>query len=416
MPFTRPDHTPAGPVPTQRLRRALNTPLLTLYGLGVTVGAGIYVLVGATAAQAGPHAPVSFLIAAFVVAFTAFSYAELSTRYPVSAGEAAYVAAGFGDRAAWLTVAVGLAVALSGMVSAAAVAIGAASYLHDLTALPRDLLMLGVVATMGGIALWGIAQSVAVAAVITVIEISGLLLVIFWGLFVAEHAGVALADLRPPPIGPQWVGIGAASLLAFFAFVGFEDMANVAEEVRDPIRALPRAILWTLVMATVLYVGTTVAVLLAVPLARLSGSAAPLLLVFETAPQGLRQSFSVIAVVATINGVLIQMIMASRVLFGLADRGHLPAPLAMVSERTRTPVVATLTVVAAIVGLAWLLPIDALAERTSQIVLTVFVLVNAALIRLKLRAPPVAECFRVPLFVPVMGMATSVMLFGFAFL
>ena len=109
----------------ERLKRVLTTPLVTLYGLGVTVGAGIYVLVGATAAEAGPFAPISFLIAAIVVAFTAFSYAELSTRYPVSAGEAAYVEAGF--KTGWLATIVGLAVALSGMVSAAAVTIGAAS-------------------------------------------------------------------------------------------------------------------------------------------------------------------------------------------------------------------------------------------------------------------------------------------------
>lgn len=115
---------------TTTLRRALNVPLLTLYGLGVTVGAGIYVLVGATAAEAGIFAPVSFAIAAMVVAFTAFSYAELSTRYPVSAGEAAYVETGFSSGA--LATVVGLAVVLSGLVSASAVSLGAASYLHDL--------------------------------------------------------------------------------------------------------------------------------------------------------------------------------------------------------------------------------------------------------------------------------------------
>ncbi|MFT5945566.1 MAG: APA family basic amino acid/polyamine antiporter, partial [Yoonia sp.] len=149
----------------------------------MTVGAGIYVLVGATAAQAGPYAPVSFLIAAFVIAFTAFSYAELSTRYPVSAGEAAYVEAGF--NAKWLATIIGLAVALSGMVSAAAVSIGAASYLHDLTQISQNVLTVAVIGAMGLIALWGITQSVMVAAIITVVEISGLIAVIIWGGFVA---------------------------------------------------------------------------------------------------------------------------------------------------------------------------------------------------------------------------------------
>lgn len=397
-----------------RLKRALNTPLLTLYGLGVTIGAGIYVLVGATAADAGPFAPVSFVIAALVVAFTAFSYAELSTRYPVSAGEAAYVEAGF--NAGWLATVVGLAVAASGMVSAAAVAIGAAAYLHGITGVPPAILTALVVIVMGAIALWGITQSVTVAAVITVIEISGLGFVIFWGFAVAEPLGVELTAMVPPLIGPHWAGIGAASLLAFFAFVGFEDMANVAEEVKDPVHTMPKAILFTLVAATALYIATTTAVLVAVPLDTLTESTAPLALVFASAPATVQQSFSLIAIVATVNGVLIQMIMASRVLYGLADRGHLPPVLARVSVRTQTPVAATLTVVATVILLATTLPISALAERTSQIVLFVFVLVNISLIRLKRQPGHGTDHFTVPMAVPVMGVVTSLLLFATAVL
>ncbi|MFG6663783.1 APC family permease [Sulfitobacter sp. 916] len=306
---------------TEKLRRALTTPLLTLYGLGVTVGAGIYVLVGTTAAEAGAYAPVSFLIAAVVVAFTAFSYAELSTRYPVSAGEAAYVEAGF--RSGAMATLVGLAVALSGMVSAAAVAIGAASYLQGLFAAPQWVLTVVVVVLMGLIALWGITQSVTVAAIITLIEIGGLIFVAVWGFGISEPLGVDLVDMLPPLVGPHWIGIGAASLLAFFAFVGFEDMANVAEEVKDPVSTMPKAIVLTLTIATLLYLATTTAVLTAVPLSRLASSSAPLALVFEAAPKGVQQSFAIVAIVATVNGVLIQMIMASRVLYGLADRGLL---------------------------------------------------------------------------------------------
>lgn len=397
-----------------KLRRALNVPLLTLYGLGVTVGAGIYVLVGATAAEAGVFAPISFVIAAIVVGFTAFSYAELSTRYPVSAGEAAYVEAGFSSAA--LATVVGLAVAMSGLVSAAAVSLGAASYLHGLTGAPEAVLTVCVVITMGVIALWGITQSVMVAAVITVIEVSGLLFVMIWGFGFADPSGVGLTDILPPLTGPHWAGIGAASLLAFFAFVGFEDMANVAEEVKDPVHTMPKAIVWTLVLATVLYIGTTTAVLMAVPLGALSASAAPLSLVFASAPDTVQQGFGIIAIVATVNGVLIQMIMASRVIYGLADRGHLPKALAHVSVRTQTPDLATLAVVSAILLLALTFPIDALAERTSQIVLGVFVLVNLALIRLKLRGPSTEPHFRVPVIVPVMGVATSLLLFATAFL
>ncbi|MFG6566039.1 APC family permease [Sulfitobacter sp. 1A13421] len=399
---------------TEKLRRALTTPLLTLYGLGVTVGAGIYVLVGTTAAEAGAYAPVSFLIAAVVVAFTAFSYAELSTRYPVSAGEAAYVEAGF--RSGAMATLVGLAVALSGMVSAAAVAIGAASYLQGLFAAPQWVLTVVVVVLMGLIALWGITQSVTVAAIITLIEIGGLIFVAVWGFGISEPLGVDLVDMLPPLVGPHWIGIGAAYLLAFFAFVGFEDMANVAEEVKDPVSTMPKAIVLTLTIATLLYLATTTAVLTAVPLSRLASSSAPLALVFEAAPKGVQQSFAIVAIVATVNGVLIQMIMASRVLYGLADRGHLIAALATVWPRTQTPVSATVVVMCIIMLLTLALPIEALAERTSQIVLLVFVLVNSALIRLKMRGGTVPQHFNVPIIIPVLGVLTSLLLFGTAWL
>ena len=397
-----------------KLRRALTTPLLTLYGLGVTVGAGIYVLVGATAQQAGAYAPFSFLVAAIVVSLTALSYAELSTRYPVSAGEAAYVEAGFG--AEWLAVLVGLAVAASGMISASAVAMGAASYLHGLVGFPESLLTICVVVIMGLIAIWGIAESVIIAAVITVIEIFGLLFVIAWGQLMSDPQGYAAIEIIPSIDPDIWRGILAASLLAFFAFVGFEDMANVAEEVRDPVRTIPKAILWTLLLATGLYIATSATVLMVVPLDRLSLSAAPLSLIFTEAHSSVKQGFGVVAIVATVNGVLIQTIMASRVLYGLADRGHLPKILARVAPKTQTPVVATIFVVGIILILTQALPIAVLAERTSQIVLFVFVLVNLSLIRLKFKNVSVGAHFQVPLAVPILGVITSAMLFAAGFL
>ncbi|PSL13585.1 APC family permease [Shimia abyssi] len=404
----------ANPQEKPKLRRALTTPLLTLYGLGVTVGAGIYVLVGATAQQAGAYASFSFLVAAVVVSLTALSYAELSTRYPVSAGEAAYVEAGFD--ANWLTVLVGVAVAASGMISASAVAMGAASYLHGLVGFPEPVLTIGVVVIMGLIAMWGIAESVVIAAVITVIEIFGLLFVVAWGQLMSDPHGFAAVEMIPSFDPDIWRGILAASLLAFFAFVGFEDMANVAEEVKDPVKTIPKAIIWTLLLATGLYIATSATVLMVVPLDTLSQSAAPLSLVFTEAQPSVKQGFGVIAIVATVNGVLIQTIMASRVLYGLADRGHLPEILARVGPKTQTPVVATLVVVGIILVLTQALPIAVLAERTSQIVLLVFVLVNLSLIRLKYKGVSSGAHFQVPLAVPILGVATSAMLFAAGFL
>jgi amino acid transporter len=264
-----------------------------------------------------------------------------------------------------------------------------------------------IVASMGVIAFWGISQSVTVAAVITVLEILGLVFVAGWGFFVSDKLGVEAIEIISPVSRAQWIGIGSASLLAFFAFVGFEDMANVAEEVKVPKRTMPRAIILTLIVATALYLATTTAVLLVVPLDQLSASTAPLLLVFEGADETVQFGFGVLAIVATVNGVLIQTIMASRVIFGLADRNHLPAVFAKVSQTTRTPSVATLSVVLVILILGQALPIEALAERTSQIVLMIFIVVNLSLVRLKRQTKPPADCFNVPLAVPILGILTS---------
>ncbi len=386
-----------------KLKRRLSLPLLTLYGLGVTIGAGIYVLVGATAAKAGVYAPISFLLAAAVVGFTGFSYCELGTRYPVSAGEAAYVRQGLNSRT--LSLLIGLLVVCSGVVSSSAVAIGAAAYLEAFVPLSPQILTAMVILLVGLVAVWGILESVALAALFTVIEIGGLGLVVWFGL----AAGPApAASLIPPLEADAWSGILAAGLLAFFAFVGFEDIANVAEEVKQPGWTLPRGIILTLIIATLIYFMVVSVVVLVVPMDSLVGSAAPLALIFESAGPGVRTLFSVIAIIATVNGALIQVIMASRVLYGLAAQGNLPQILAKVNGITHTPLVATGVVVAIIFVLAYFLPIGELAEMTSSIVLIVFAFVNMALLRLKwMGRPATGDVFQVPFWVPVLGLLSS---------
>ena len=389
-----------------QLKRKLTLPLLTLYGLGVTIGAGIYVLVGTTAARAGIYAPISFLMAAAVVAFTGFTYAELSTRYPVSAGEAAYVRAGLKSNT--LTLIVGLLVALSGVVSSAAVSIGAAAYIGEVVSLSPTLLTVSIILIVGAIAAWGILESVFIAAIFTAIEIAGLGLVIYFGVS-SEPAILSNIDTLIPPFdGVVWGGIISASLLAFFAFVGFEDIANVAEEVIEPHRTMPRGIIMTLIVATVLYFLVVSVVVLVVPMTDLAGSAAPLALVFERAGSTASGIFNLIAIVATTNGVLIQIIMASRVIYGLSAQESLPSFLSVVNPVTRTPLTATALVVLLVLAFATLLPISQLAEATSTIVLIVFSLVNLALIRLKMSGQqPTEGVFVVPIWVPVMGLVSS---------
>lgn len=391
------------------LQRAISLPLLILYGLGVTVGAGIYVLIGTTAAKAGIYAPISFLIAALVVGFTGFTYSELSTRYPVSAGEAVYVNKGFNSK--HLSLVVGLMVVTSGVVSSAAIAIGATAYTNNLIDFPPLIITTVIILLLGLAAAWGVLQSVAMAAVFTLIEIGGLCFVVFYGFTINPELLSEFARLAPPFDGPVWAGITSASLLAFFAFVGFEDIANMAEEVKNPRKNMPRAILITLALATLIYLAVVSVVVLIVPMEQLSISAAPLELVFKDASDTVKGVFSIIAILATINGVLIQMIMATRVLYGLASQGSLPKSLAIVHPKTRTPIVATAIIVAIILALALLLPIKELARFTAMIVLSVFMLINISLILIKLRKDSaIKEHFEVPIWVPFMGLFTSALL------
>lgn len=397
------------------LSRRLTLTHLVLYGLGVTVGAGIYVLVGLTVSEAGLFAPISFLFAALVVAFTGFTYSELTSRFPVSAGEAVYVREGLNSR--HLALVVGLLVAASGIVSAAAVSIGAASYMAHLAPIQPTLLTMSIIVLLGLAASWGILESVTFAAILTIVEIGGLALVVIYGFVLKPDLLSNIGTLLPPLELGAWSGITSAGLLAFFAFIGFEDLANVAEEAKSPRKNMPRAIILTLLAATTIYLVVVSVVVLSVPLEHLRVSASPLMLVFGNSGETTKTVFNLIAAFATINGVLVQIIMASRIIYGLADQGHLPKRLAYVHPLTRTPLIATAIVVSLILAFALFIPIGQLAETTSQIALTVFAFVNLALIKIKLSdKTPKEEYFQVPLWVPMIGLTTCLLLLASAFI
>ena len=378
---------------SQSLKRRIGPGLLTAYGVGVMVGAGIYVLVGAVAAEAGLYAPLAFLLAGLVAAPSALSYAELSTRLPEAAGEAAYVEAGLGAR--WLGWLVGLAIVAGGSVSAAAVLRGGAGYLTSFVALPFDPTVVALGLILTGVAIVGVLESLALAALFTLIEVGGLVMVVLAGLEapVSPDWGV--------PDSPYWGGIGVAATLAFFAFIGFEDIVNMAEEVKRPERTLPIAILGSLVITTVLYAGVTVVAVRAVPLEALSNSEQPLALVYE-AGGGHVALLAAIAVAAALNGVLAQVVMAARVLFGLGKRGGILSVFSQAHPRFGTPVLGTVLVGIVVIIAALALPVADLAGVTSTILLVVFTLVNASLILLHRRAPQAP--FRVPRWVPWCGL------------
>lgn len=395
-----------------KLRRALPLSLVVLYGLGVTIGAGIYVLIGTTAARAGIHAPIAFIIAAAVMAFSAAGFAELSGRFPVSAGEAAFVRAGFGSRR--LATLVGLMVVAVGSISSAAISLGSVGYLRTLVDAPDALLTVIVVVAMASVAAVGILQSVMFAALMTLIEIGGLVAIVAAGALSDAPHVTSLPQVWSPGLGvAAWSGIVGASLLAFFAFIGFEDLVNIAEETENPEYNMPWAIFLTLAVSTLLYAAVVSVAVMTVPAQELGASRAPLSLVFERTTNFSPTTITVIALVATFNGIIVQIIMASRVIYGLASEGELPRQLGAVHRVTRTPIVATALVAAIILVLALCIPLERLAETTSMLTLTIFALVNAALVRLKLKgqAPPNGG-FTVPLWVPVFGFLASTLFLG----
>lgn len=390
-----------------RLKRSLNLPLLVLYGLGTTIGAGIYVLVGAAAGRAGIYAPMAFVAAAIGIAPTAASYGELASRYPVSAGEAAYVNAGFGSRA--MSLFTGWLVIVSGVVASAAIAIGCAGYIRTFIDLPISLVVTAVIVTMGLVAAWGIVESVLLTALFTLIEAGGLIVLVYAG-FSHDSDLILRVPETFPPIAELgiWLGIANAGLLAVFAFIGFEDMVNVAEETRRPRITLPWAIFLTLAITTILYTLVTMVAVLAVAPAELAKSEAPLSLVYSRLTGASPIMISGVAIFATANTILVQLIMASRVVYGMAEQGTMPKLFARVNALTRTPLFATLAIVTVTLILALGFNLERLAEVTSQIVLVIWALANMALVLIKLRkGPEPDDAFIVPLWVPITGFVFS---------
>lgn len=389
------------------LRRSLTFWHALLYGLGITIGAGIYVLIGPAARIAGMAAPAAFVLAAMLMALSALSFAELATRMPVAAGEAAYVAEGYRSRAAGTLV--GLLVIAIALTTSATISIGSAQYIRVFLDVDEHLVVLAVVVLMGAIATWGIVESVTFAAVMTLIETGGLVLIVALGLAFEPGAVTRLPEAVPDlASSAAWGAMIGAGMLAVFAFIGFEGIVNVAEEIEDPRRNLPRAILATLVVTTLLYVAVVWVALVALGPKMLGDTPAPLAAVFVKLTGLPATVMAAIAIVATLNGIIANLILASRITYGLGSRGDIPAWLARIHPRTRTPLLATVIATAIALLLALAVPLAGLAEWSSRLTLAMFAIVNGALLAIKLReATPPAGIFLTPKAVPAAGVVAT---------
>lgn len=385
-------------VEATKLQPQVGTFLLTLYGLGTTVGAGIYALIGEVAATAGYFAPLAFLLSAAIAGLSAASFAELSQRLPKAAAAALYVETGFGSKE--FAVLVGLVVAFAGLVSSAALVNAFYGYLTDVYPVSRGYLIIGTTAVVTAIAIWGIGESLRIAAVVTAIEIAGLALVI--GVNYDSPAQYPQMLASAPIESGTGLSIALAAVLGFYAYIGFEDMVDLSEEVRDVKRSMPLAIAFTLAITTLLYCSLALIAVTAVPIEELATNTAPMSLLYAQGG-GNPALISGIALFAIINGVLIQIIMASRVFYGLAVRHQFLQPLSRVNAKTKTPIRATLLSGLFVVLLALVGQLGNLATITAVLVLAVFAVVNLALWKIKKRERMNNVRHGLPLHISLLG-------------
>ncbi|MCG3195910.1 MAG: amino acid permease [Candidatus Omnitrophica bacterium] len=404
------------------LQRRLGLFSLTLYGLGNMLGAGIYGTIGAAAQGLGNALWMAFAASMVAAGLTGLSYACLGSRYPRAAGAAYITQRAY--RAPFLTYLVGLAVLFSGLTSMATASHVFSNYF--LSVLDPRISAMGSEWTTRSVALpfllalafvnfWGIRESAWLNALCTVIETAGLLFIIAFGLrFVG---GVDYLDASSPnnPSGDlSLMLVLGGAVLTFFSFIGFEDLLNVSEEVKKPERTLPLALVGALLLATCIYMTVSVVAVSVVPSAELAASDKPALylVVDKAAPWVKPQVFAFVAMFAVMNTALLNFIMGSRLVYGMAKQGLLPAFLGKVHPNRRTPHVAILILLAIVLVLVAVGSIASLAQATSLLLLGSFTVVNVALVILKRRPGEARGGFEVPAAIPALGAGICLAMIG----
>jgi basic amino acid/polyamine antiporter, APA family len=403
--------TPAvKPQPVGELKRAIPPAMLILFVVGDILGAGIYARVGAVAGEVGGAIWTSFLFGIGIAALTALSYGELSSKYPGAGGAALFVHKAF--RSSVLTFIIAFAVLASGIASASAVArVFGGRYLQEFVAVPPLPVAILFILVVALINFRGISESVRVNMLLTAVELTGLLLIVVVGIVAlaggAGEPGRALT-FKPDVNVPLAILAGAA--IAFYACLGFEDVANVAEEAQDPVRMLPVALIGGLGIAGVLYIVVSFTAAMVVDPATLAKSSGPLLEVVKAGPVPIPpRLFSAIALMAVANTALINMIMASRLLYGMAEQGVMPRVLGLTHRTRKTPWVAIVFTTLLALALVITGDVGELANTTVLLLLVAFTLVNVAVLILR-RDRVGHRHFAIPSWVPVLGALTCLAL------
>ncbi|WP_182111281.1 MULTISPECIES: APC family permease [unclassified Actinotalea] len=392
-----------------RLRRAVTGPLLYLFILGDVLGAGIYALVGEMAGVAGGAVWLAFALALLMALLTACSYAELVTKYPRAGGSAVFAERAF--RHPLVAFLVGFSMLSAGVVSAAGLALAfAGDYLGAFVDVPVPVTAIVFLVLVALLNARGIKESLGANVAMTLIETAGLVLVIVVGAIVLGRGdGAGVGPLEVPEGTTAGAAVLGSALIAFYSFVGFETSANLAEEVRDVSRVYPRALFWSMVTAGVVYLAVGYVAPAVVAPQTLSESSGPLLEVVEAFGGIPPQLFAVVALIAVANGALLTMIMASRLAYGMADRGLLPRVLGRVLPGRRTPwvAIAVTTLVAIVLALTGEL-VD-LAATVVLLLLVVFLSTNVAVLVLR-RETVEHDHFRAPTVIPYLAIASCLVL------
>jgi amino acid transporter len=399
--------------------------VLLLFVVGDILGAGIYALTGTVAGEVGGAIWLPFLAAFVLAALTATAYAELVARYPQAAGAALYANRAF--RRPFLTFLVAFAVMMSGITSASAAARAfGGDYLAELLpfgvpTLVAAWVFLGIITLVNVL---GVSESIRVNVLLTIIEAGGLLVIIGIGISaLVRGEGDPGRALELETAGPAWMGVLGGTALAFYALLGFEDSVNLAEEARHPRSDYPRALFGGLLVAGVIYLAVAFTATTLVETDVLAGSTGPLLEVVRVAglvfPPWL---FALIALLAVANTALINMMMASRLVYGMSREGIVPPVLGRVHARRRTPYVAIGFTVVLALTLTATGDLSGLADTTVLLLLLVFAVVNVAVLVLRRRGADGADeddapvpgdstrSFRAPTWAPVLGAVVSLVL------
>ncbi len=399
-----------------KLKRRVSLFALTVYGVGNVLGAGIYALIGEVVGITGNISWLAFILASITGALTGLSYAELSAMYPRSAAEFVYTEEAFRIRI--LSFILGWIIIFSGILSASTVALAFGGYLSNLFGIPSILLniifAIFLVLILSIVNFIGIKTSTRTNIIFTLIEASGLIIIIIIGFFGQQDPNYFVL-----PTGSSIGAIFSAVALIFFAYIGFEDIANIAEEVKEPHKNLPKAIIYSIIITTILYCFTAIAVVNILPFNQIAASEAPL---NEVATEILGPSggivMSLIALFATANTVLIMLIVTSRMMYGMARDKALPEKLSKISSKYRTPTIAVLLTMCFTIIPIFFGDISIVAHATVFGVLINFFLVNISLIALRKSKPDIERPFELKPSIkgfPLIALLGSIICIGLLF-